>query len=647
MVLLTAKHIKKRFSEKQLLEDVDLSIHMGHKIGLVGVNGSGKSTLLRIVAGDMEPDDGEILRSNELRTGYLPQNPDYDPKMTVLEQALAYAKGAAEDYRVKTYLTKLHLDRYDQPMAELSGGQRKRVAMAAVMCSDTNLLVLDEPTNHMDNDVIEWLEDQLAMYRGAILMITHDRYFLERVTDHICEIEKGRLVSYEGSYQDYLVAKEERLELSKASERKRANLYRKELRWIRWTAPARTGKSKSRIQRFKEIEAAKETFEDPRVDINTLSARLGKKIIEIRNISKSYDNIDYIHDFSYNILRNDRIGIVGDNGCGKTTLLRIIMGQIAPDAGTIEIGDTVRIGYFAQEAEEMDPNLRVIKYIEEIARNVRTKDGYQSASQMLEQFLFPSYMHSVRIGKLSGGERRRLYLLAVLMRAPNVLILDEPTNDLDIDTLTVLEDYLDDFPGAVIIVSHDRYFLDRLVIRTFAFEEGGQIREYTGGYSKYMNEKEAREEALAKNKLGSSGASDSAGTLGTANAGMSSGAANASVQASSDGVSSAGTGVTGAFGVSGTPGARADGRNQRAPKLKFTYKEQKEYETIDDDIEKLENRISELESEMMANASDAFILADLSEEKTKLEAELEHKMERWEYLSELAERIARGERVGE
>ncbi len=620
MVLLTAKHIKKRFSEKQLLEDVEMSIHLGHKIGLVGVNGSGKSTLLKIIAGAMEPDDGEILRSNELRIGYLPQNPEYDPAKTVLEQAMAYAEGNIPEYMVKTYLTKLHMERFDQRMDQLSGGQRKRVAMAAVMCSDTNLLILDEPTNHMDNDVIEWLEDQLAMYKGAILMITHDRYFLERVTDHICEIEKGKLVSYQGSYQDYLVAKEERLEQSKANERKRANLYRKELRWIRWTAPARTGKSKSRIQRFEKIEAAKETFDDPRMDIGTISARLGKKIIELQHLSKSYEGVSYINDFSYNILRNDRIGIVGNNGCGKTTLLRIIMGQVDPDAGSVEIGETVRIGYFAQEAEEMDPNLRVIKYIEEIARNVKTKDGYLSASQMLEKFLFPSHMHSVRIEKLSGGERRRLYLLAVLMRAPNVLILDEPTNDLDIDTLTVLEDYLDDFPGAVIIVSHDRYFLDRLVIRTFAFEEDGHIREYTGGYSKYMNEKDAREAVLlAKSKSDSKNTSDSADTV------MSS--ENASLTDNSSN--------------------KGDGRNQRAPKLKFTYKEQKEFDTIDEDIEKLEERIDELESEMLANASDAFILADLSEEKTKLEAELEHKMERWEYLNELAERIARGERVGD
>ena len=602
MVLLTAKHIQKRFSEKQLLEDINLSIHLGDKIGLVGVNGSGKSTLLQIIAGAMEEDAGEILRSNELRIGYLPQNPDFEPEATVLEQAMEYVQGAVPEYVVKTLLTKLRMNMFDRKMKELSGGQRKRVAMAAVMCRDTNLLILDEPTNHMDNDIIEWLEEQLENYKGSVLMITHDRYFLERVTNHICEIEKGQLVSYEGNYEAYLIAKEERLEQAKANERKRANLYRKELRWIRWTAPARTTKSRSRVQRFQEIEAAKETFDDPRMEIGTISSRLGKKIIELKDIGKSYGDVEYIHDFSYNILRNDRIGIVGNNGCGKTTLLRIIMGQVTPDTGSVEIGETVRIGYFSQESEEMDPNLRVIKYVEEIARNVKTKDGYLSASQMLEKFLFPSYMHSVRIEKLSGGERRRLYLLAVLMRAPNVLILDEPTNDLDIDTLTVLEDYLDDFPGAVLIVSHDRYFLDRLVIRTFAFEEGGEIREYTGGYSKYMNEKEAREEALSGVKTNS--AED-----------------RAAVSRSSD------------------------GRNQRAPKLRFTYKEQKEFDTIDEDIETLEEKIGNLEKEMMQNGTDSFLLADLSQQKTALEAELDEKMERWEYLHELAERIERGERT--
>ena len=602
MVLLTGKHIKKSFSEKTLLEDVEIAINEGEKIGLVGINGSGKSTLLKIIAGVMEEDGGEIIRNNDLRIGYLPQNPVCDPSRNVLEQALLWSEDTVEEYMVKKLLTIMHMERFDQPMGELSGGQRKRVALAAVLSGDTNLLILDEPTNHMDNDIIEWMEERLTEYKGAILMITHDRYFLERITDHIMEIEKGRLVSYVGNYESYLMQKEERLELAKAGERKRANLYRKELRWIHWTAPARTTKSRSRVERFEKLRDAKETFEDPRMDINTVTSRLGKKIIELSHISKSFDGRTYIRDFSYNILRNDRIGIVGDNGCGKTTLLKLIMGEEEPDSGTIEIGSTVKIGYFAQEAEDMDPDVRVIRYIEDIARQIRTEDGYASASQMLERFLFPSYMHSVKIGKLSGGEKRRLYLLSILMRAPNVLILDEPTNDLDIDTLTVLEDYLDSWPGAVVIVSHDRYFLDRLVVRTFAFEEGGYIGHYTGGYSKYMNEKEAREQERAEGDPG---------------------------EASSPG--------------SADPEKNA-GRHRRR-KLKFSYNEKREYETIDDEIASLEEAIGDVEKDMEENGTNSARLTKLTARKAELEEQLDRKMERWEYLNELAERIERGEEV--
>lgn len=605
MVLISAKHIRKNFSEKPLLEDVNLNIEDGDKIGLVGVNGSGKSTLLKIIAGEIEEEGGEILRSNDLRIGYLPQNPAYNPELTVLEQAKSYVGGDIEEYRIQTLLTKLHMDNFDQKMGQLSGGQRKRVAMAAVMCDDTNLLILDEPTNHMDNDIIEWLEAHLVDYKGAVFMITHDRYFLERITNHICEIEKGKLVTYEGNYEAYLTAKEERLQMAIGNERKRANLYRKELRWIRWTAPARTTKSKSRVQRFEEIKAAKETFDDPHLDIAARTSRLGKKIIEIDNISKSYDGITYIKDFSYNLLRNDRVGIVGNNGCGKTTLLKILMGLEEPDSGTISIGETVKIGYFSQHSEEMDPNMRVIKYIEDIARNIKTDEGYFSASQMLEKFLFPTYMHSVKIEKLSGGEKRRLYLLSVLIKAPNVLILDEPTNDLDIDTLTVLEDYLDTFQGAVLIVSHDRYFLDRLVDKTFAFEGDGEVNQYTGGYSKYMNDKDERD-AAAK-------------------------VAGSAVQSVSNQSSASG-------------GAKGDGRNQRK-RVKFTYHEAKEYETIEDDIAALEQKCEDLDAEMAKNATNAMKLQELAEEKEKTLAEIDYKMERWEYLNELADRIERGEYI--
>lgn len=604
MDLLTVRHVSRTFSEKTLLTDINLIIHEEEKTGLVGVNGSGKSTLLKIIAGVLDADSGEIRRSNSLKAGYLPQNPEYDPKLTVIEQAISYAPDV-EEYMLKSYLNKMGMDRYDMPMSVLSGGQRKKVAIAAVMAGNNNLLVLDEPTNHMDNDIIEWMEERLIEFKGAIFMITHDRYFLERVTDRICEIEKGKLITYEGNYDAYLTAKAERLQMAMASERKRAAIYKKELRWIRWSAPARTTKAKGRIERFHKLEDGKQTFDNPQVEISAASSRLGRKIIEINNLGKAYDGEYYIRDFNYNILRNDRIGIVGPNGCGKTTLLKMIMGEVKPDEGNVEIGQTVKIGYFSQEAEEMDGNVRVIKFVEDIATSVKTDEGYFSASQMLEKFLFPSYMHSVKIEKLSGGEKRRLYLLSVLMQAPNVLILDEPTNDLDIDTLTILEDYLDSFPGAVIIVSHDRYFLDRLVVRTFAFEENGHIGHYTGGYSKYMNEKEAREAEQSEK------------------------ATDKSVDKKGETVSS----------------TTSSGRNSRAKKLKFSYNEKREYETIDDDIAELEEKISLIEKEINLNSSDYASLTQLSEEKAKLDEELLAKMERWEYLNELAERIERGETV--
>lgn len=593
MILLNAEHIKKNYTEKTLLEDVSISIFEGDKIGLVGVNGSGKSTLLRILAGVMDEDEGTVTRNRMLRTGYLPQNPAYDGNLTVMEQAAEYTDNAPE-YLIRTYLNRTGITDHDALMSRLSGGQRKRVALACVLLKDTNLLILDEPTNHMDSYITEWLEQQLDEYKGAVLMITHDRYFLERITDRICEIEKGRLVSYEGSYDSYLEQKAARLEMAKASERKRAAIYRKELRWIRWSAPARTTKAKGRIKRFHKLEESRETFDDPRMEIGTVSSRLGKKIIEISGISKSYGDRKLIDEFSYTILRNDRIGIVGDNGCGKTTLLRIIMGETEPDCGTVETGDTVRIGYFSQESAELDDSARVIKYIENIAENVKTEDGYLSASQMLERFLFPSYMHSVEIGRLSGGEKRRLYLLSILMQAPNVLILDEPTNDLDIDTLTVLEDYLDDFSGAVIAVSHDRYFLDRLAVRTFAFEKNGHIGHYTGGYSKYMNEKDEEEDRQSEKKERES--------------------------------------------VLSRP-------VQKMKKLRFTFSEQREYETIEAEIERIEKEISDVEAAVSEYSSDFEMLRELAERKERLDEELLEKMDRWEYLNELAVRIEKGEMV--
>ena len=597
MDLITARHIKKNFGVKTLLEDVNIIIHEGDKIGLVGVNGSGKSTLLKIIAGAMECEGGEIVRASDLRCAYLPQNPVCDPSLTVLDQMKAFLKSEVEDFECRALLTKLGLSDMDAEVGTLSGGQRKKIALAAALAGDANLLILDEPTNHMDLGITEWLEDRLGEFKGAVLMITHDRYFLERVTDHICEIENGRLVSYEGNYDQYLEQKAQRLSMAVASERKRAAIYKKELRWMHWSAPARTTKARGRIQRFEELEKAKQNFEDPHLEINTVSSRLGKKIIEIEGLGKSYEGRTLFSDFTYTVLRNDRIGIIGPNGCGKTTLMKIIAGEIAPDSGTVDIGDTVRIGYFSQEPPELNVSTRLIKYVEDIAMNVQTADGYLSASQMLERFLFPPHMHSTEVGRLSGGEKRRLTLLTVLMQAPNVLLMDEPTNDLDIETLTILEDYLDDFPGAVIIASHDRYFLDRLVQRSFAFEDGS-INMYNGAFSEYMNARDAREEAAKAAGSQASRKSDS---------------------------SSAEQGTQ---------------QKRRPGKLKFSYKEQKEFDEIDDVIAALEEKISQVEAQINSAGGDYAKLMELTAEKERLDEELLEKMERWEYLNDLAEKIA-------
>lgn len=597
MLLLTCENIKKSYTEKSLLEDINFSINDTDKIGFVGVNGTGKSTLLKIVAGAVEPEGGNIIRSRELKTAYLPQDPPYENKLTVMQQAMEYLRQSgsdAEEHRCRAMLNKLGFDEYDQKMNELSGGQRKRVAMAAVLTQESNLLILDEPTNHMDSDIIEWLESFLKSYRGALFMITHDRYFLDRVTNRIVEIENGRLHSYDGNYDYFLETKAAREEMILASERKRLAIYKKELAWVRRGARARTTKAKGRLQRFEELEAAKLVVDDSALEINTVSSRLGRKIIEINNVSKSYADRQLIKDFSYTILRNDRMGIIGPNGCGKSTLLKMITGEVEPDEGHIEKGETVKIGYFSQENEALDPDKRIIKFVEEIASSIKVSGGTLSASQMLERFLFPAYMHSVKVGALSGGEKRRLYLLSILMQAPNVLILDEPTNDLDIDTLTVLEDYLDDFPGAVIIVSHDRYFLDRLTIRTFAFEENGNIGHYPGGYTDWQSQKQ---EAVK--------------------------ASNKDTETKKEAAS----------------------RRPKQKKLKFSYHEAQEYETIEDDIAALEERIEELENDMNSCGADFAKLAELADEKEQLDAQLMERLQRWEYLEELAARIAAGEMV--
>lgn len=597
MILLTAENIKKSYTEKPLLTGIGLTVNDGDKIGLIGVNGCGKTTLLKIIAGTMEAEGGSITRSRELRSAYLPQNPDFDENLSVLEQAVQYLEEAGhsfELYQCQSMLTRLGVGDFDQRMGALSGGQRKRVAMAAVLAAESNLLILDEPTNHMDDDMINWLEDFLMGYGGSVFMITHDRYFLDRVANRIVEIDGGKLYSYDGSYDYYLEAKSARREMQLAGERKRQAIYKKELEWIRRGAQARTTKAKGRIQRFRELEDSKLVLDEAALELNTISSRLGKKIIEFQSLSKAYGEKILFTDFSYTLLRNDRIGIIGPNGCGKSTLLNTVMGRVKPDGGTIAKGDTVKIGYFSQENQALDESKRVIKYIADISDNIKTSEGSFSASQMLERFLFPPQMHSVEIGRLSGGEKRRLYLLSVLMTAPNVLILDEPTNDLDIETLTVLEDYLDDFSGAVIVCSHDRYFLDRVTRKTFAFQGAGQIKEYNGGYSDYQMK---RQDELAQEKE-----------------------------------------VRQPKKKSVEP--ERDRSQQRPQKPKFSYKEQREYDAIDEDIAALEEELEKVEADMMKNATDFPKLSELAARKEQLEDQLAAKMERWEYLSELAERIA-------
>lgn len=594
MILLTAEKIKKSYTEKPLLESIDFTISEGEKIGLIGVNGTGKSTLIKIVAGEVEPEGGRLIKSKNLKIGYLSQNPAYEEELTILEQGERYREdqdSEFHDYEYRSVLTKLGISDFDMKMCQLSGGQRKRVALAAVLAEETNLLILDEPTNHMDEDVIKWLEDYLIRYKGAIFMITHDRYFLDRITNRILEVDRGKVYSYEGNYDYYLQTKASREEMAMASERKRQAIYRKELAWIRRGAQARSTKAKGRIDRFHQLEEQKLVIDDSQMDIAAASTRMGKKVIVMDHLSKAYEDQVLIKDFSYTLLRNDRVGIVGPNGCGKSTLLKIITGAESADQGHIEVGETIKIGYFAQENQVLDEDKRVIAFIADIAENIRTDEGSFSASQMLERFLFPSNMHSIKVGALSGGEKRRLYLLSILMKAPNVLILDEPTNDLDIETLTILEDYIDSFQGAVIAVSHDRYFLDRVSHKIISFNGKGLLKEYNGGFSDFdaVRTRELAEEEKEKKQEKKESA--------------------------------------------------AREKPRASAKLKFTFKEKHEYDHIEAEVEQLEGEIAAIEEAIGKNPTDFVKLAQLTESKTALEEKLEYKMERWEYLSELEEKI--------
>lgn len=606
MILLNATDISKSYTASPLLSNLSYAINEGDKIGLIGVNGTGKSTLLRITAGIEDADSGKIILTGGVRIGYLPQAPAYDPEKTVLEQAVSYlTRQTAQEgeYKCKSMLNQLGITDFEKKMSTLSGGERKRVAMAGIFTNECDILILDEPTNHIDSDTVEWLENYLKKFRGAIFMVTHDRYFLDRVTNVILELTGGKLYRHEGNYEVYLENRAAREEMALATERKRRTLYRRELEWMRRGAQARTTKAKGRIDRFHQLEESKLVVNNAALEMKSVSSRLGKKIIELEHVSKAFDGIPVISDFSYTVLRNDRIGIIGENGSGKSTLLKLISGELQPDSGSVEIGETVKIGYFSQENEHMDKSRRVIEYICDIAHNVKTEDGYISASQMLERFLFPPHMHSIPVSRLSGGEQRRLYLLGILMSAPNVLLLDEPTNDLDIDTLCILEDYLDSFAGAVIAVSHDRHFIDRIAEKTFVYKGEGHIAEYPGGYSDWV---ERRAAGLAAEK----------------NAGKSGGKT-----AASDGKQTDSTSQTG----------RTDAG--RPKKLKFSYKEQREFETIDEDIAALESAIEEVDGRIAEAGSDYCKLQELTVKRDELTAALDEKMERWVYLNDLAEKI--------
>lgn len=603
MILLNAENLSKGYSDRQLLDGCSLAVNEGDKIGLIGVNGTGKSTLLKIIAGLDFPDSGTVTRAGGVRVAYLPQNPVFSENATVLEQVMkgvaiseelaeeAKVRQQADEYQCKTILTKLGLS-YDQKISLLSGGQKRRVAMACALAAEAEVLILDEPTNHIDSEMVDWLESYLKRFAGAVLMVTHDRYFLERVVNRIVELDHGKLYSYPANYSQYLELKAQREEMQLATERKRQSLYRKELAWIQRGARARSTKQQFRVNRFEELKNSEYVPDNSKMEVSALSSRLGKKIIEIENISKSFDGKVLVKDFSYNLLKGDRVGIIGPNGYGKSTLVRMICGVLEPDSGTVVHGDTVKIGYFSQESfigSECDPSTKAIDYIKSISQEIDTPEGKLTASQMMEKFLFSSDLQYTEIGRLSGGERRRLYLLRVLMEAPNVLVLDEPTNDLDIETLSVLEDYLEEFPGVVIAVSHDRYFLDKLMNHVFVLAGDGQITHYTGGYADYRADVAAQEKAKK--------AAEPAKAKTT-----------------------------------------QDGRNQRE-KLKFSFKEQREYEQIDEAIASLEEKIQQTEKDIAANSSDYGALQELTEKKEQLETELAEKMERWVYLNDLAERI--------
>ena len=587
-MLLQAEHLSINFGSRQLLTDVNFYLNEGDKVGIIGINGTGKSTFLKVLAGTLEADEGKIIRSPNAQISYLSQNPVMEDEATILEQIfLHFPKEFRElnEYEAKSMLTRLGFTDFSQKVGTLSGGQRKRVALVAALVHPADILILDEPTNHLDSEMVAWLEDWLRSFRGGLIMVTHDRYFLERVVNHITELSRGKIYHYEANYSKYLELKEQRAEMAEASERKRQSILRVEREWIMRGCKARTTKSKDRIERYHDLlnQDAPET--DDTVQLSAASSRLGRKIIELHQVSKAFDGKTIIDNFSYNLLRSDRIGIVGRNGAGKSTLLHMVAGTLLPDTGSVETGTTVKIGHFSQEGRELDLSQRVYDFIHEIAKEVKTEEGTFSAKQMMERFLFPSDLQSVPIGKLSGGERRRLYLLSVLMEAPNVLLLDEPTNDLDVMTLSILEDYLQSFSGPILTVSHDRFFLDKLAETIFEVKGDGRVEQFTGNWTDW-SKKRKQEDAPAKAEK-----------------------------------------------------PKSTQERPKEKKLKFSYKEEREFSTIEDDIAGLEAKIEENHNLQAEAGSDYVKLQELQDQLTELEAQLSYKEERWMYLTELKEKI--------
>lgn len=591
MNILNIEHISKIYGEKVIFEDASFGVQEGDKVGIIGINGTGKSTLLKMLAGEEVPQTGQIIMQNNVRLAYLPQNPQFPENATIL----SYIQDCEAEWKVQSNLTQLGITEYEKQIAVLSGGQRRKVALAKILAQDFDILLLDEPTNHLDEAMISWLEEYLKSFRGTVLMVTHDRYFMDKVTNRILEISHGKMYSYEANYSKFLELKAEREEMELASERKRQSVLRMELEWAKRGCRARTTKQRARLERLEALKNTAAPVGDQSVELESVETRMGKKTIELKHVSKKYGNQVLVEDFNYILLKNQKLGIIGPNGCGKSTLMKLMAGLVEPDSGTVEMGETIKIGYFAQEEQEMDDRQRVIDYVKDIAEYINTKDGKISASQMLERFLFTPDMQYAPIGKLSGGEKRRLYLLGVLSSEINVLLLDEPGNNLDIPTLTILEDYLNSFAGIVVTVSHDRYFLDNVVDRIFEFTGNGKLQQYEGGYTDYLDAKARRNDSVKQ---------------------------PVQTEKKEEKKTSAQT-----------------WKQNRTVKLKFTFKEQKEFETIDDDIAKLEEKLEKLDEEIMKNATNSGKLNELTAEKEEAEALLEEKMERWVYLNDLAEKI--------